>query len=205
MPVRKSHILSAKVVREAEDRLSLSGDIMARLIVAHGTCQLATRKLHPFPTLVTSIMSQQLSAKAAATIKQRVSKLVPVFSPSSFLAVPVDALFKAGLSRAKAKYIVELATRVIDGRLEFTTLRRQSDETVITALTELPGIGRWTAEMFLIFGLKRPDVLALGDAGLGRAVRLLYGGTAKLESVAQAWQPYRSVASWYLWAHLDAN
>jgi len=75
---------------------------------------------------------------------------------------------------------------------------------VIKALTELPGIGKWTAEMFLIFGLKRPDVLSLGDVGLQRAVRLLFGEGETLETVGDRWQPYRSVASWYLWRHLDA-
>ncbi len=205
MDIPKPHTLSAKTVQEAERHLSLSCDVMAQLVVTHGTCQLANRKFRPFHTLVTSIMSQQLSAKAADTIKQRVIEMVPTFCPSSFLAVPLEVLRKAGLSTAKAKYVTELATRVNDGQLNFDALRHQSDDDVITALTELPGIGHWTAEMFLIFGLKRPDVLAIGDAGLQRAVRLLYGDTAELESVGQTWKPYCSVASWYLWKHLDSN
>ena len=205
MGTPKPYTLSAKTVREAERHLSLSCDVMAQLLVTHGSCQLADRKFRPFHTLVTSIMSQQLSAKAADTIKQRVIEVVPTFCPSSFLAVPLKLLRKAGLSTAKARYIIELATRVNDGRLNFDTLRHQSDDDVIIALTELPGIGRWTAEMFLIFGLKRPDVLAIGDAGLQRAVRLLYCDTDELENVGQAWKPYCSVASWYLWKHLDSN
>ena len=107
------------------------------------------------------------------------------------------------VSAAKSRYIVELAQRVTDGRLDFDALLSQTDDAVIDALTELPGIGRWTAEMFLIFSLKRPDVLALGDAGLQRAARDLYGEDADLESIGQSWRPYRSVASWYLWRHLD--
>jgi DNA-3-methyladenine glycosylase II len=205
MAAPKNRILSTKVVREAERHLRLSCEVMAQLVATHGTCQLANRKFCPFPTLVTSIMSQQLSAKAADAIERRVLEVVPTFCPSGFLAVPLEMLRKAGLSMAKAKYIIELATRVNDGRLNFNVLRHQSDDDVIAALTELPGIGRWTAEMFLIFGLKRPDVLAIADVGLQRAARLLYGDTAELEIVGQAWKPYRSVASWYLWKHLDSN
>jgi DNA-3-methyladenine glycosylase II len=161
------------------------------------------RELEPFQTLAGSIMGQQLSVKAAATIKARVFKIVENFTPEGFLSVSIDALRAAGLSAAKTRYIVELATRVNCGQLDFEALAEQSDEDVIAALVELPGIGRWTAEMFLMFDLKRPNVLALGDAGLQRATRLLFGVDAELENVSRAWQPYRSVASWYLWRHLD--
>jgi DNA-3-methyladenine glycosylase II len=205
MAALKTRTLSIKNVREAERHLSLSCEVMAKLVATHGACQLANRKFRPFQTLVTSIMSQQLSAKAADTIEQRVREVVPTFCPSGFVAVPIEMLRKAGLSTAKSKYIIELAIRVNDGRLKFDALRKQSDDDVIAVLTELPGIGRWTAEMFLIFGLRRPDVLAIGDAGLQRASRHLYGDTAKLESIGQAWIPYRSVASWYLWRYLDSS
>jgi len=201
----KSRILSAKAVREAERHLSLSCQVMARLVAEHGPCQLANREFRPFHTLVTSIISQQLSTKAADTIERRVLGLVPAFSPSGFLDVPSEALREAGLSAAKAKCILELAARISDGRLDFEALLDQSDDDVMAALTEVWGIGRWTAEMFLIFGLKRPDVLALGDGGLQRAVRLLYGDEATLEKNGQAWKPYRSVASWYLWRHLEST
>ena len=177
---------------------------MAQLVVAHGPCAIPVRELLPFKTLVTSIIGQQLSAKAADTIERRVLDIVPSFTPDRFLAVPLDALRGAGLSSAKARYIIELAQRVSDGRLNFHDLEAMSDKDVIATLVQLPGIGRWTAEMFLIFGLRRPDVLALGDAGLQRAVRLLYGEKATLDSVGELWRPYQSVASWYLWRHLDA-
>lgn len=202
---RKHHTLSPKVVREAVRHLTHSCEVMARLVAAHGTCQLAYREFRPFQTLTTSIISQQLSAKAAETIKCRVLEVVPSFCPSGFLAVPFEELRNTGLSTAKAKCIVELAMRIGDGRLNFGELCRQSDDDVIAALTELPGIGRWTSEMFLIFGLKRPNVLAVGDAGLQRAARMLYGEAVTLESIGQAWKPYCSVASWYLWRHLDSN
>lgn len=200
----KHRTLSARIVRAAEKHLSQSCDVMSQLVTVHGPCPIAGRAFLPFQTLATSIISQQLSAKAADTIERRVLAIVSSFTPAGFLAVPLDALRGAGLSSAKARYIIELAQRVNDGRLNFDALLRQADEDVIAALVELPGIGRWTAEMFLIFGLRRPDVLALGDAGLQRAARLLYGEDADLESVGQSWRPYCSVASWYLWRHLDA-
>jgi DNA-3-methyladenine glycosylase II len=205
MATLKPLTLSVKTVRKAERHLRLSCEVMARLVAVHGFCQLANLEFRPFHALTTSIISQQLSAKAAHTIKRRILKLVPALCPSEFLAVPLEALREAGLSTAKAKYIIELATRVNDGRLNFDALIHQPDDDVIAALTELPGIGRWTAEMFLIFGLKRPDVLAVGDAGLQRAVRLLYGDAAELKIIGQVWKPYCSVASWYLWRYLDSN
>ncbi len=176
---------------------------MAQLIAKHGPCSLADREFRPFQTLANSILSQQLSAKAADTIESRVNAIVPGFTPAGFLAVSPEALRAAGLSSAKTRYIIELAQRVSDGRLNLESMPHVPDEDVIAALTELPGIGQWTAEMFLIFGLRRPDVLSIGDAGLQRAVRLLFRGEATLEHVAQLWRPYRSVASWYLWRHLD--
>ncbi|MFH0729900.1 MAG: DNA-3-methyladenine glycosylase 2 family protein [Pseudomonadota bacterium] len=204
MAVRKPRILSARVMAEAQRHLIQSCNVMARLVAAHGSCPLAKRKFHPFHTLVTSIISQQLSARVANSIESRVLKVVPTFCPSGFLATPLEALRGAGLSMTKVKYINELAARVADGRLNFGALMNLRDEEVIVALTELPGVGRWTAEMFLIFGLKRPDVLAMGDAGLQRAVRMLYGEGATLENIGQTWKPYCSVASWYLWRHLDS-
>ena len=134
---------------------------------------------------------------------RRVLALVSSFTPVGFLEAPLVELRGAGLSSAKARYILELARRVDDGTLDFGALKRQSDDDVIRALVDLPGIGQWTAEMFLIFGLHRPDVLALGDAGLKRAARLLYGKNANLERIGKRWRPYCSVASWYLWRHLD--
>jgi DNA-3-methyladenine glycosylase II len=204
MAARKPSILSAKVVVEAQRYLSRSCSVMARLVKAHGPCPLSKREFRPFQTLVTSIISQQLSAKAADSIGRRVIKVVPTFYPSGFLDASFEALRGAGLSMTKVKYITELAARVNDGRLNFDALTHQPDDKVIAALTELPGVGRWTAEMFLIFGLKRPDVLATGDAGLKRAVRLLYGDAETLENIGQSWKPYCSVASWYLWRHLDS-
>lgn len=196
--------ITEKNIRQAERHLSRSDPVMKRLIAEHGPCPLAKREYNPFHTLVTSIISQQLSAKAADTIEGRISEMVSVpFQPTELLSVSVESLRTAGLSRPKARYIHELAQRVSDGRLSFTYIESVKDEDVIAALVDCPGIGRWTAEMFLIFGLKRLDVLSLGDAGLQRAAKILYGdGDGVLEKATEAWRPYRSVGCWYLWQSL---
>lgn len=205
MVAQKQRVLSNRVSRAAERHLSQSCKVMARLVATHGPCVLAAREFRFFQALATAIISQQLSAKAAETIKQRVFEIVPKFSPSGFLSISDTSFRHAGLSTAKTRYIRELSNRINDGLINFEVLIRKPDEEVISALIELPGIGRWTAEMFLIFGLRRPDVLSIGDAGLQRAVRLLFGDDAALDSVGQTWRPYCSVASWYLWQHLDSG
>jgi len=197
-----------ETIRQAERHLAKVDPVMRRLIAKHGHCPLAEREFAPFHTLANSIISQQLSAKAAATIKQRVGALVGMpFQPERVFSVSTEELRSAGLSQAKTRYICELAAQVSDGRLEFAEVVALEDEAVIEKLTIVPGIGRWTAEMFLLFGLKRMDVLALGDAGLWRAAQNLYGkrrkSTSLLPRVAQVWRPYRSIASWYLWRSLE--
>lgn len=205
----KTLALTAQTVSEGEKHLSKVDPVMAHLVSSHGPCPLARREFRPFHTIVRSIISQQLSSKAAATIERRLSDIVSTpFRADSFLGVSSDALRLAGLSAAKGRYIQEIAARVADRRLNLGALRRKPDQDVITILTDLPGIGRWTAEMFLIFSLKRPDVLALGDAGLQRSAKMLYGRSTEsvpLETLAHPWRPFRSVASWYLWEHLDAT
>jgi DNA-3-methyladenine glycosylase II len=207
MPINK-RIDVGKVIRKAERHLAQVDPTMKRLIARHGHCPLAEREFQPFHMLAASIISQQLSTKAAATIKQRVGEIVGVpYQTEMVLSVPSEKLRGAGLSQAKTRYIRELAARVNDGRLMFDELITKDDEAVITALVEAPGIGRWTAEMFLIFGLKRLDILAIGDAGLQRAARLLFGKKRKsqalLMKVGEIWRPYRSIASWYLWRSLE--
>ncbi len=198
--------LTPTLLRKGYIHLRLSDPIMAGLIERHGPCTLAHRPFEPFHTLTASIISQQLSAKAADTIERRIAQLAPSpFQPKDILQIPASRLRRAGLSFRKAAYIHELAQRVADKQLSFDTLATADNDAVLTALIELPGIGQWTAEMFLIFGLKRPDVLSLTDAALQRAVRLLYGPLKQLRLVGRPWQPYSSIASWYLWRHLDVD
>jgi DNA-3-methyladenine glycosylase II len=196
-------------IRRAEWHLAKSDPIMKRLITRHGHCPIADREFQPFHMLANSIISQQLSTKAVATIKVRVGALVGVpFQITKVLSTDPTTLRGAGLSAAKARYIRELAAHVHDGRLNFEKLIALNDEAVIEKLVIVPGIGRWTAEMFLIFGLNRLDVLAVGDAGLQRAALNLYGKKSKsqtiLPRVAESWRPYRSIAAWYLWRSLEA-
>ena len=206
MPARRPLLLTAERQRLAEQHLLKSDRVMARLVRKLGNCSLGSRAFRPFHALTTAIISQQLSVKAAETIASRVAIHAPrPFEPDAILAVAPESLRAAGLSGAKTKYIHGLARRVEDGSLDFARIRKLHDEAAIAALTEVPGIGRWTAEMFLIFTLKRPDILSLGDAGLSRAVRILYGDTADMQHIAERWRPYRSVACWYLWKHLDSN
>jgi DNA-3-methyladenine glycosylase II len=205
MTQTRPHILSQHALRKAEKHLRHSDEIMSTLVSKHGPCPLAKHTLPPFQTLVTSIIGQQLSAKAADTIEARVMRVVGVFDPDAFLNVPIENLTRAGLSAAKTRYILELARRVHGGQIKFSILSRHPDDKVIASLTELPGIGQWTAKMFLIFGLRRADVLAIDDAGLQRAARTLYGPSAQLQYISKPWRPYCSVASWYLWKHLDTD
>lgn len=200
--------LNKALTKQAVAHLHRVDPVMSRLIEAHGSCSIWALEYRPFDTLVSSIISQQLSAKAADTIKRRINQIVPKpFMPGEVLQAKVEHLRAAGLSGAKVRYIRELAERVSDGRLAFDELSYHNNEAVVGRLVEVPGIGRWTAEMFLIFGLKRPDVLATTDAGLQRAAMMLYGATNRkeiaLEKLSKLWKPFRSVASWYLWQHLD--
>lgn len=160
-----------------------------------------------FVSLGRAIVGQQLSTKAAATIWSRVVALGP-FAPETVLAVGGGELRGAGLSGAKVTYVRDLAERVVSGDLDLEVVDALEDDEVVREVTRVKGIGRWTAEMFLIFCLARPDVLALDDAGLLRAAGWLLdlGGPADAIALAEAgrlWRPVRSVASLYLWGALD--
>lgn len=166
-----------------------------------------TRRSDRFHALARAIVGQQLSVKAAATIWSRVERLGEL-TPQAILAAEDSALRGAGLSGRKTEYLRDLAARVLDGRLDLHAIDAHDDEQVIAEVSAVRGIGRWTAEMFLIFSLDRPDVLALDDAGLLRAAGWLFGlgRSATAEELAQAgeaWRPYRSTASLYLWGALD--
>ncbi len=168
------------------------------------------RPADAYGALLRAIVGQQLSTKAARTIYER---LTGVFngetpSPEQLLATDPEELRSAGLSRAKATYLRSLAEHVIDGELQLDRLTELSDEDVAAQLTAVKGLGQWTADMFLIFHLKRPDVLAVGDLGIRRAVQIAYGldelpAPAELEQLALPWRPHRSLACLYLWRSLD--
>jgi len=206
--ISPSLLLDRAALRRAEAHLAAADPVMSELIARHGPCRLGKRGETPFESLAGAIIGQQLSTKAAATIRGRVAALAgPGFEPAAILARSPEELRAAGLSGAKTRYLRELAEKVLAGTFSFEIVVTLDDEAAIEALTELSGIGRWTAEMFLLFHLQRADVLALGDGGLQRAAQLLYSQSRRktdvLARAGESWRPYRSVASWYLWRHLD--
>jgi DNA-3-methyladenine glycosylase II len=158
-----------------------------------------------------SIASQQLSVKAADTIFNRFRDLFPpdrIPDPAKLVTMDADTIRAVGFSRPKVGFLKDLAAQVVDGRLPLETLHALPDEQVLDTLTAIKGIGRWTAEVFLIFRLGRLDVFPADDLGLVKAVERLYGLRKKpsrdrLMKIAEPWRPYRSVAAWYLWRSLS--
>lgn len=187
--------------------------MLADIIRRVGACGLATMpEREPFSALLESITSQQLSVKAGATIFGRLRDLFPpdrVPDPARLALLDDGVIRAAGFSRPKIAYLRDLTAHVTDGRLDLHALHSVSDDEAIAALSRVKGIGRWTAEIFLIFRLKRPDVFPVDDLGLVRAIERAYRLRkrpleARLRAIGEPWRPYRSVASWYLWASLDA-
>jgi DNA-3-methyladenine glycosylase II len=168
------------------------------------------RPADAYGALLRAIVGQQLSVKAARSIYNRFTDLFGGHTPTpeELLAVDAEELRGVGLSRAKAGYVRSLAEHVAAGELELDRLDELSDDEVTAELVAVKGLGRWTADMFLIFHLGRPDVLPVGDLGVRRAVQRLYGfegppSAAELEALGERWRPYRSLASLYLWESLD--
>jgi DNA-3-methyladenine glycosylase II len=159
--------------------------------------------------LACAIVYQQLSTKAAATILGRFQEAaVGRLTPESIQQLTVAEMRQAGLSKQKIGYIRDLAEHAISGKLDFATLPDMSDEEVLVALTDIKGIGVWTAHMFLMFALRRPNVLPVGDLGIRMAIKQLYKKrkmplAKDIEKLAKGWHPYCSVASWYLWRSLE--
>lgn len=186
--------------------------VMRKIVKAVGPCELRPggRGDH-FTTILRAIVGQQLSSKAAETIWNRLLELHANgrrIRPEDVLALRVGRLRSTGMSNAKVRYAKDLARRVASGELNLRSLSRHDDERIVAELIAVDGVGRWTAEMFLIFKLGRPDVWALGDLGLRNAVKRAYRVEPtkdNLVRVAEPWRPWRSVASWYLWRSLSAD
>jgi len=173
-----------------------------------GACTIAPHQRDPFDTLIVSIISQQLSVKAADTIEARVRKLGgDPFSPEKLLNCQIDELRMAGLSGRKVEYVRGIAKAVIEDGLDLRAMRELPAETVMQQLTSLRGVGQWTAEMFMIFSLGHLDIFSVLDVGLQRGMQQLFGDRADspsaMQKLATRWSPYRSVASWYLWRLVD--
>ena len=199
---------------EALAHLRAADPVMARLVDEHGPLDARARRRGRPPdaygALLRSIVGQQLSTKAARSIYERLTGLFGgrAPTPAELLAADPEAIRGAGLSRPKVAYLRDLAARVEDRELELERLPELADAEVADQLTAVKGLGRWTADMFLIFHLGRPDVLPVGDLGIRRAVERAYRlpevpGAGELERIAEPWRPHRSLACLYLWRSLD--
>ncbi|MDD2809014.1 DNA-3-methyladenine glycosylase 2 family protein [Rhodoferax sp.] len=181
--------------------------VMKRLIPQHGSVSLQSRG-DAFATLARSVVGQQISVKAAQTVWDRFAQLPEQVTPAQVLKLKIDDMRAAGLSVRKVEYLVDLALHFDNGMVHADAWAGMDDEAIITELVAIRGIGRWTAEMFLIFHLMRPNVLPLDDVGLINGISKSYfSGEAVSRSdareVSQAWAPYRTVATWYIWRSLD--
>lgn len=195
-------------MKKALNHLTKSDQIMASIIARVGPYKIVYRD-PTFQALARAIVFQQLSTKAARTIYGRLEEAAGgAMTPEAIQNLSVGEMRRAGLSRQKIGYIRDLAEHALSGKLDFVRLHQMSDEEVIAALTDIKGIGEWTAHMFLIFALRRPNVLATGDLGVRTAVQRAYRkrklpSPKQMEKIAESWHPYRSVACWYLWRSLE--
>jgi DNA-3-methyladenine glycosylase II len=193
--------------QHAQQYLAAVDPIMAGLIQRFGACTLQAKD--PFHTFCASIIGQQISVKAASAVQQKVRHqlgLDDLFKPNDFLRHSDEALRACGLSRQKVKYLKAFDHAIQNG-LVLTDLALLPNEAAIEILDALPGVGRWTAEMFLMFALAREDIFSLGDLGLRRVINQLYGNRddQQATALAETWKPYRSIACWYLWRVTDGD
>jgi DNA-3-methyladenine glycosylase II len=196
-------------MRKAVLHLKSADPVLARVIEKIGPCRIAYRE-PVFDSLARAIVFQQLNGRAAASIFARLAAACGngTLSADGLLRLSPTKMRSLGLSAQKTAYLRDLARKTRDGAVDFAALPSLADEEVIRRLTAVRGIGVWTAQMFLIFALRRPDVLPTGDYGVRSAMRKLYEletlpKPAEMEAIAAAWRPWRSVGSWYLWRTLD--
>jgi len=202
--------LDRLLIRKATRHLESSDRALSRLITKHGPCTITPALDNPFHALASSIISQQISAHAARAIKGRLFNLLgtQAFTPQNISKISTKSSKDAGLSRPKFEYLRGLALAVRNGDLDFGSIATWEDEEIITKLITFAGVGRWTAEMFLIFGFGRPDVLSVNDAGRKKGFKIAYNlkqvpSANEMISISEPWRPYRSVGSWYLWRVVD--
>jgi DNA-3-methyladenine glycosylase II len=209
--VRPAAVVTPVYWDEACKHLAKRDRVMRKLIPQFGEARLQCRG-DAFTTLARSIVGQQISVRAAQSVWERFIALSggrsTKLQPAAVLGLEVMAMREAGLSARKVEYLRDLATHFTDGTVHVRQWQQMDDEAIIEELVAVRGIGRWTAEMFLIFHLMRPNVLPLDDVGLLRGISLNYFSgepvsRAEAREVGDAWAPYRSVATWYLWRSLD--
>jgi DNA-3-methyladenine glycosylase II len=196
-------------MKKAVDHLTKSDVILASIIARVGPCKMTYRE-PSFEMLARAIVFQQLSTKAAATIYGRLEEAAGgQLTPEAIQNLSVGEMRRAGLSRQKLGYIRDLAEHALSGKVDFARLPSLSDDEVIESLTDIKGVGVWTAHMFLIFSLRRPNVLPVGDLGVRMAIQRAYKKRKiptpkQIEQIAKGWHPYCSYAAWYLWRSLEA-
>lgn len=196
------------VWQQAEHHLAAVDPVQSELVKKYGPCRL-TPQTDYFAVLCESIISQQLAVKAADAIHGRFTAYYgDLPAPAAVLATPAEDLRALGLSGKKAEYILDLAAKVAGGAITPSRFPAMADDDIIAQLVSVKGVGVWTAHMFLIFALNRPDVLPVGDFGVRKAMMQCYGlegmpEKAEMETVAAPWRPWRSIASWYLWRSLE--
>ncbi|MFP5354280.1 MAG: DNA-3-methyladenine glycosylase family protein [Gemmatimonadota bacterium] len=199
--------------RKAVNHLRRADPVMAGVIDAVGPCRFKTRgELSHFEAVARSIIYQQLSGKAAATIYGRFESLFIGERPhaAALVAMPDDALRGAGISRQKLGYLRDLAQRVHAGAMPIDTLHELADDEIIGHLTSVKGVGVWTAQMFLMFKLGRPDVLPDLDLGIRKGIKQAYRlrklpDSKRVQAIGAKWAPYRTIACWYLWRSIDGE
>jgi DNA-3-methyladenine glycosylase II len=195
-------------MKKAVDHLTKSDVILAAIIARVGPCKMTYRE-PSFEMLARAIVFQQLSTKAATTIYGRLEEAAGgSLTPEAIQNLSVGEMRRAGLSRQKLGYIRDLAEHALSGKVDFARLPSMSDEEVIEALTDIKGVGVWTAHMFLMFSLRRPNVLPVGDLGVRMAIQRAYKKRKmptpkQIEQIAKGWHPYCSYAAWYLWRSLE--
>jgi len=204
-------LLTDRARKKAVAHLRAADPLLSDVIDRVGACKFAPRAegTH-FDAVVRAIVYQQLSGKAAATIHARVMGLYgnrPP-APAELLETPDSDLREAGLSRQKLSYLKDLAEKVDSGEVPLDDLEEMQDDDVVDALVKVKGVGRWTAQMFLMFRLGRPDVLPDLDLGIQKGVQLMHGLDAlppprRVLELGEPWRPYRTIASWYLWRSLE--
>lgn len=204
-------VMNKTILEKAAQCLSKQDPVLKPVIERAGICTIQPHTDY-YKSLADSIIGQQLSVKAAASIRTRFYALFggALPTPEAILTKTPEDLRAIGFSRAKAAYVQDLAQHIIDGKLSFDSIEEQSNEAIIKMLTDVKGIGEWTAHMFLMFCMGRMDVLPVGDLGIRNGIQNLYGletspTPTQITNIARerGWHPYASVASWYVWYSLD--
>lgn len=193
--------------QQATEALSRTDPVLKQLIECFAEEKLVSRGC-AFTTLARSIVGQQISVKAADSVWQKIMGITPELTPSFILGCEDEPLRSCGLSRQKVAYLRDLSRYFAETSQPEQSWNELSDQQLVSELTKIKGIGRWTAEMFLIFHMQRPDVLPVDDIGLQRAISRYYNNNQPLDkkaitAIAMPWQPWRTVATWYLWRALD--